>query len=139
MELDKNELKNSTGNIYVQVFFDTSCSATTDVWTGDFETKENFEAGLALVVQNIKKFQAKKWLADLSNMQGSFEPARDFILKSVIPEAINHGLRYEALVLPDNIFAMLSVQDAMEKIDNDFSIRLFGSITEAREWLNSRP
>jgi len=47
------------------------------------------------------------------------------------------GLKYEALVLPNNIFAMLSVQETLTVISN-LEIRIFGDVQVAADWLRSK-
>jgi hypothetical protein len=137
MQEELATLKNSEGDIYVSVFYDTDLQATTDVWTGKFETQENFFEGLKLVLDNIKNRSAVKWLADLSNIEGDFEFARDYISKRVVPEAMKYGLLYEALVLPNTIVPMVAVQETLQHI-NDFQIRIFGTVEDAKRWLRSK-
>lgn len=129
-------LRNSRGEIFVWVGFDSQIGATTDVWIGDFETAENFKLGLELVLQSIERFKSKKWLADLSRIGRGFEESNEWIAQSVVPRAMSLGLVFEALVLPMNIFALLSVQETMMRIEG-LEIRLFGDVKEATNWLNS--
>jgi hypothetical protein len=130
-------LKNSKNETYVTIYYDDTLEAVVDVWTGSFENPENFYEGLGLVLTTIETHHAKKWLADLSQIQGDFAFARGFITAEVIPTAMKHGLLFEALVLPDDIFAMLSVSEAMQMVDH-LQIRLFGTVDEATAWLNSK-
>lgn len=135
---NSQSLINSAGQTYVTVYFDESLGATVDVWTGRFETEENFKAGLALVLESVKTNQCDKWLADLSQIDGNFDFAQPYILNYIIPEAMRSGLRYEALVLPNNIFAMLSVQETMEKMDTPLRFQIFGDVEKAKMWLRSK-
>lgn len=137
MQLGKKELRNSTGDIYVTVYYDDDSKCTVDVWTGKFEDAEHFSYGLMAVLENIKEFKAKKWLADLTQIEGDFEFAKSFIAETIVPIAMRYGLQFEALVLPDNIFAMLSVQETLQKI-NELEIRCFGTVEEAKDWLASK-
>jgi hypothetical protein len=137
MQLGITQLKNSAGETYVTVYYDDDCRWTVDIWTGEFETVENFTYGLMTVLENIREFRAKKWLADLSKIEGNFEFAKSFIADTVVPTAMKYGLEFEALVLPNNIFAMLSVQEALQKI-NDLEIRIFGTVEEAKKWLEDK-
>lgn len=137
MHLGKTELQNSAGETYVTVYYDDDCKWTVDIWTGKFESVENFTYGLMTVLENIREFRAKKWLADLSRIEGDFSFAKSFIAETVVPRAMKYGLEYEALVLPNNIFAMLSVQEALQKI-NDLEIRIFGTVEDAKDWLAAK-
>lgn len=134
MQLGKKELRNSSGDIYVTVYFDDHLRCTVDVWTGKFESIEHFTYGLMTVLENIKTFRATKWLANLRDIEGDFEFAKSFISGTLVPQAMKYGLQFEALVLPDNIFAMLSVQETLQKIEG-LEIRIFGTVEEATQWL----
>jgi hypothetical protein len=68
-------------------------------------------------------------------IEGDFEFAKSFIAGTLVPQAMKYGLQFEALVLPDNIFAMLSVQETLQKIEG-LEIRSFGTVEEATRWLN---
>lgn len=137
MKADMVALINGKGQQYVSVYYDNILKATVDEWVGDFETKENFISGLDIVLKNIQENNSKKWLADLTQIEGDFSFMKNHILEFVIPKAKKAGLLYEALVLPFNIFAILSVQTAMEEI-NGIEIHLFSSVEEASNWLRSK-
>lgn len=136
VELHQSEILSTAGRRICIVRYDREIEATVDVWTGDFESQENLRRGLELVLQNIEKNKSAKWLADLSQIEGSFEESRGWITNNVVPRAMKLGLKYEALVLPKNIFAMLSVQETLIEIEG-LKIRTFGDTHEAIAWLNS--
>lgn len=139
MEPKKSILKNSNGEIFVSVFYDPTLGATTDIWTGDFESQQNFILGLDLILHNMVRNKSRKWLADLSLIKGDFSFVREYIPTNIIPIATKAGLRYEALVLPHDVFSMLSVQVALFEINEDIEIRLFDNAQEAKDWLKSKP
>lgn len=137
MKTDLIALKNSKGIEYVVIYYDALLNATIDEWIGNFENKENFVAGLDQVLANIKRNKSKKWLADLTRIEGDFSQMKDYILNFIVPEAKRAGLLYEALVLPFNIFAILSVQTTMQEFEG-IEIKIFSSVDEAVEWLQSK-
>jgi hypothetical protein len=137
MQVGKKEFRNSAGKTYLTIYYDDGLKCTVDVWTGDFEGVENFTYGLMAVLQNIKQYHSKKWLADLSKIEGDFEFAKTFIADTVVPTAMKYGLEFEALVLPNNIFAMLAVQETLMKI-NDLEIQIFGTVDDAKKWLGEK-
>jgi hypothetical protein len=137
MKHDERVLFNSEGLPYVSIYFDDVLQATTDIWTGAFETEENMKEGLRLVLKNILKYNSKKWLADLSQIEGDFSFAQEYIAHEVVPKAMSYGLQFEALVIPKSIIGMLAVQETLQ-IFNHLEIRMFGSVDEATAWLNSK-
>lgn len=136
MESQEYEILNANGRRICFVYFDAELGATRDIWTGDLESQNNLRNGLELVLRSIEQNKSTKWLADLSHIEGSFEESREWIAKNVVPRAMKLGLKYEALVLPKNIFAMLSVQETLVNIEG-LEIRIFGDTKEAVAWLNS--
>jgi hypothetical protein len=137
MKKDIVSLTNSKGLVYITVYYDPDLKATVDEWVGEFENKENFISGLDLVLSSIQKNNSRRWLADLTKIEGDFSFMKNHILEFIIPQAKKSGLLYEALVLPFNIFAILSVQTAMEEV-NGIEIHLFASVREAEAWLSSK-
>lgn len=135
MSSNKVVLTNSRNEPYVSIYYNDTLQASVDVWVGDFESKENFILGLSFVLECIKKNNARKWLADLSGIEGDFSFMKAHIIHHIIPEAKKFGLQYEALVLPHNIFGLLSVQTAMEEIEG-IEIRLFATVEQAVAWLS---
>ena len=138
MKLSLQQLRDSSGRVYATIYFDTELNATVDVWEGPFGSTDNLKHGLMLVLNNIKEFGSKKWLADISLMQGSFELAKDFIAHEIIPKAMQLGLKCEALVLPDEVFALVSVQEAGSQLDNPFELRMFATVEDATAWLSTK-
>jgi hypothetical protein len=137
MKTDLVELKNSKDKTYVVIYYDTFLHATVDEWVGDFESKRNFIAGLDQVLINILKNGSKKWLADLTKIEGDFSDMKDYIIKFIIPEARKAGLQYEALVLPFNILGILAVQTTLLEFEG-IEIQIFPSVDQASAWLNSK-
>ncbi|MCD6065080.1 MAG: hypothetical protein K0R82_2991 [Flavipsychrobacter sp.] len=134
--MEKIELKNGTGDVYVTIHYLEDLNAVMDVWTGAFGAQENFRKGLETVVEVIEKTKANKWLADLRLLKGSFDPSAEWLTTVIMPRTIELGLEFEAIVLPKEIFAKLSTKDAIQQVKNLY-IRQFWDINEARQWLQS--
>lgn len=137
MKHASTELKNDAGEVYATVYYDALMEATVDVWVGEFGSQENFIRGLEAVLENIRVNRSRKWLADLSGIRGNFSFVREYIPANVLPLARKYGLRYEALVLPYDIFGLLSVQMTIEEMGG-LEIQLFDRVDDAKNWLRSR-
>lgn len=138
MKLGLTELKNQSGRVYATIYFDTVLKATVDIWQGPFGNTDNLKQGLMLVLDNIKEHKSKKWLADISLMEGNFDLAKNFIARNIIPRAMELGLQCEALVLPNEVFALVSVQEAGLQMINHFELRMFATVEDATSWLESK-
>jgi hypothetical protein len=138
MKLNQQELKDSDGRTYATIYYDTELNATVDVWIGQYGDIENLKRGLMLVLDNIAIHKSKKWLADISKLEGDFQEAKDFIAPNVIPKAMDLGLMCEAVVLPNEVLALISVQEAGSQLINHFELRMFAKVQDAIEWLATK-
>lgn len=124
----------SAGTLYATVNIDLDENMISDTWTNNFGSQDNFKKVLLYIVDKIEQYRLTKWLANLTDMNGSFDSSRDWLAKEIMPSAIGAGLMKEAVVLPKNIFAKLSTTDTIMRINN-FELRQFASINEAQQWL----
>ena len=129
------EFKTTSDDVYAKVYYDEEKNTITDVWEGAFGTQENFRTVILYMSDQILSRGITKWLADLRDMNGSFDGSRDWMTQEIMPKLIQNGLLFEAIVLPKNIFAKLSTRDAIMKIAN-FELRQFDSVEAAKAWLN---
>ncbi len=77
-----------------------------------------------------------KLLSDTRNM-GAIDPDnQDWSIQDWLPRAFGAKYRRFAILVSDDIFNQLSVQDIMNRVpDMDFATRYVKSIEEGREWL----
>lgn len=122
---------------YLTIGVDETIPCVVDVWTGPFGSQANFRSGVEKVVEVLIEKKYSKWLADLRNMEGSWDSSREWMLKVLMPKAIKAGLTAEAIVLPKDVFARLSTQDTIVKL-HTYQLRQFDDWQEAREWLKKQ-
>lgn len=122
------------GVVYAKVSIDNEYNCIMDIWEGPFGSQENFRNVLKDIGDLIVKKGITRWLADLRNLQGSFDSSSDFLLEEIMPRVIRSGLLREAVVLPKDIFSKLSATDAIKRLNN-FEIRQFDDLEKAKEWL----
>lgn len=120
--------------VYAEVFVDQDLQMVSDVWTGDFGKQEDFIEVVDHVADLIVKHGMVRWLADLRQMQGSFDPSLDYLTNNLMPRVLSAGLKREAVVLPKDAFAKLSVSSAFLQI-RDFRLQHFQDYDAARVWL----
>lgn len=71
-----------------------------------------------------------------SRMSGSFNEINDWLATYFMPKMIEIGLKNNAVVLPQNIFAQLAVEEWDKKVGG-FTTRNFGSVNDALNWLRT--
>ena len=105
-------------------------------WKG-FRTFEQMKGVLEGHVMDIyKKNRCKGAIVESTKMSGSFNDANDWLSQIYMPKLASLGLQKVAVVLPQNIFAQLSVDEWDKKVGG-FVSRNFGSLNEALDWLKS--
>ncbi|MFA0964129.1 hypothetical protein AB9P05_20135 [Roseivirga sp. BDSF3-8] len=131
-----DQLKTSTGDVYVSLYWDEKNKVISDVWDGAFGSQENFRRALTRITELMEDKGAKRWLADIRNMKGSFDSSSDFIAKEITPKTVQLGVTREAIIQPSFVFAKLSTKDTVMKIEK-LEIRQFEDYNEGYEWLVS--
>ena len=105
-------------------------------WKG-FRTADQLKEVLEGHLYEIfSKNSCSKMLIDNRNMSGSFSSVNDWLANDYMPKLVSNGLMSNAVVLPNNIFAKLAVEDWDRKI-NGFSTRNFDDTEKALAWLRS--
>lgn len=134
--MEKIEFKTAASHLYAVITFNEEIRCLSDTWSGAFGTQENFKKVLTKLAEMIGEVKVSKILTDVSQMTGSFDSSREWIVKENIPICIRMGLRHHAMVIPKNIFSKLSVKDYALQVEG-LEIRQFGDMEEAKKWLLS--
>ena len=105
-------------------------------WIGN-RTDEQIKAVIeGHFIELFEKYRCTKTLIQNEAMTGSFSGLNIWVADYFMPKMISMGLKYNAVVLPKNLFAQLSVADWDNKITG-FTSRNFKSSEEALTWLRS--
>lgn len=131
-----HQFVNAKKENYLTISVNHEISCVVDVWDGTFGTQENFRMGLEKVVEVLKEHKLSKWLADLRNMRGSWDSSREWMSKELMPKAIMAGLKYEAVIIPKDVFSKLSTKDTIMKLGG-LELRQFDDYGKAVAWLQS--
>lgn len=108
-----------------------------DSWFG-FVTEEEFKevmAGAYLDYFVMSKC-TKKVCNTLSLEGGMDEETSRWFNNELFPKLKNAGIRYNALVIPEDIFAQQTIEEFESNLGNDFG-RLFPSFDKALSWLKT--
>jgi hypothetical protein len=79
-------------------------------------------------------YRCKCMLTDCSRMKGSFSEINEWYISSFMPELASLGLQYNAIILPVDNLAQISVRDWKEKCKVVKSVT-FNSLSDAINWL----
>jgi hypothetical protein len=70
---------------------------------------------------------------------GDWQEANDWLQYEWLPQIMETGRRYFAMVLSRDMPDQDSAQDLQQRLSSCCNVRLFDDLSEAREWLDSRP
>lgn len=105
-------------------------------WIG-YRTNDQIKQVLDGHFMNLyKQYKCKNMIIENSRMSGSFNEINDWLATYFMPKMIEIGLKNNAVVLPQNIFAQLAVEEWDKKVGG-FTTRNFGSVNDALNWLRT--
>jgi hypothetical protein len=134
----KQNLKDESQNVFIEVEFLTNKNLIYANWIGSYLEVDQVKAGATLVLEQFIESQATSILNDNRQLEGVWDEANEWIANEWMPKAIASGLTKFAHILPDELFAQLSaefMEDNSKKIEGGFQMRLFGNQEEAEVWL----
>lgn len=107
-----------------------------DVWY-DFVTPEEFkEIFGGAYLDFFKKSNVFKKLCNTDQLQGGIDDqTNEWFNSYLLPRLMEAGLKYNAIVLPREVFANISMSEF--KLGEGFITRMFNSKDEAIAWLKS--
>jgi hypothetical protein len=105
-------------------------------WFG-VQSVETVKEGGYKLLEMMQHRPCPKLLNCNRNVIGAWDMALDWAEKEWTPQMKKAGLRCLAQVVPTSIFAAMTIESLIYKIDNEFEIRTFESDAAAIAWLRS--
>ena len=130
------EVANAFGKVFLTMTYEPEHSLTYNVWRG-YLTLESIMAGSNVGIEFLAQTKCPYMLNDNTYVSGPWDHAVAWIAQDWTPRAIAHGLRYFAHVVSPASFAALSAEALVSSIGDQFELRIFGSLDEARHWLRT--
>jgi hypothetical protein len=126
--------------VFGDVFFTATRMQTGSIlyaeWYG-VQSVETVKEGGYKMLEMIKERPYAKLLNSNKNVVGSWDMALDWAENIWTPQMKAAGLRYLAQVVPSSIYATLTIESLIQRIDKEFVIRIFEDEKEAEAWLRS--
>jgi hypothetical protein len=105
-------------------------------WFGVQSVETVMEGGNKLL-EMIQENPCAKLLNSNKNVIGSWDMALEWAENEWAPHMRAAGLRYLAQVVPASIYATLTIENLIQRIDESFEIRTFEEDGQAEAWLRS--
>lgn len=135
MEATTISVKNAVGEEFLQIEHDETNRWIYACWIGEI-TVEDIKIGGEKKLEQIKLLSYPKIIVDHRKTTGAWDDANEWIQKSWLPRVIASGLQKLAIIQSPDIFSAMTTEELVAKI-NDFEMRIFDEIEEAKAWLNS--
>jgi hypothetical protein len=130
------ELRKVFGDVFFTATRLNDSSILYAQWFG-VQSVETVKEGGYKLLDLIKETPYTKLLNCNKNVVGSWDMALDWAENTWTPSMRNAGLRYLAQVVPNSIYATLTIETLIQRIDKEFEIRIFEDVEEAEAWLRS--
>jgi hypothetical protein len=137
---ERMEEKVELAKVFGDVFFTASREGGNNYiyaqWFG-VQSVETVQEGGYKLLEMMKEKPTSKLLNSNKQVVGSWDMALEWAETEWAPQMRAAGLRYLAQVIPTSIFATLTIENLIRKIDEEFEIRTFDEDTAAAAWLLS--
>jgi hypothetical protein len=130
------ELRSATNKIYLTIYFDEKENLIYNNWCG-YVTPENVKNGSLAVIEALKHFNTSAGLNNNQELVGRWNHTVDWIDKEWVPRAVKAGLHYYAHVVDPETFAASSAKDMLNRVNDQFTMKIFDNVPEARKWLQN--
>lgn len=105
-------------------------------WFG-VQSVETVKEGGYKLLDLMKEKPCSKLLNSNKNVIGSWDMALEWAQNEWAPQMKAAGLKYLAQVVPSSIYATLTIESLIQRIDEEFEIRTFEEDADAEAWLLS--
>ncbi len=123
-------------NDYVNVEYNDQTEVITLTWL-DNPTSEEIRTGLNAGRDFVKENSLKKWIGDTKLLGAIGDEDLDWINNSWFPTLLEAGIRKMAVIIPENVFGQMCVEDIMGTVDTStgFVSRYFDNVEDATTWI----
>jgi len=99
-------------------------------------TSAEFREVLSKGLEAIQSNKLQRWVGDVRQLGAILEEDQKWSNEVWFPQAIQAGIKRMAVVIADDIFNQLSVEEIMNKVEAvDLTSHYFSNLEEARSWV----
>jgi len=131
----KLQIKNKFNKVYYTAEYNKTTNHIYGNWTGFITVEEVKEACLQCITL-MEQTRCPNLLNDNSQVTGPWHGANEWIASVWMPKALSLGLKKFAHIVSPNIFAAMSVEQLVTKVEGlGFEMQTFPNEQVAKEWL----
>jgi hypothetical protein len=124
--------------ILAYTYFPELC-ASVHRWSGFVEV-EHMKAIMIHIFGHVQahRLPTFRWVSDLSGFEGGFSEVTEWFANEFLAKIIPMGFKGEAVIIPSDLYAQLSVDDFKETAQNlNCEHVYFHTLAEGMAWLES--
>ncbi len=101
-------------------------------------TSEELKFALSTARDFVKANQVPNWVANTAKLGAISEEDQQWVNQEWFPTLIKAGIKNMAIVVAENIFGQMSIEDIMGTLDAEtgFESRYFNSLEDALWWID---
>ena len=125
-------------NELAKVFYNKKITAL-DVVFHAYVSYDEFVKILKYEFEIIRFFSIKKCIVDLRKMKVYAVGTKEFVADTWFPQIIKLGVKCVAFIIPENIFAKISMETAHEEVNKKtpIDVKYFKTKDEGIEWIKN--
>jgi hypothetical protein len=124
-------------NDVVRIFVNQEVGSVVVEWITS-PTSAEFREVLVTGLDILKKNKLSRWVGDVRRLGAVAEEDQAWSNQEWFPEALSAGVNKMAVIISEDIFNQLSVEDIMNKVDTaNFSTHYFSAPEEAMHWIKN--
>lgn len=124
-------------NSVAKISFNREASVIEVEWI-QTPTSREFREILTKGLGFVQETKVSQWIGDVRHLGAISEEDQQWSTNEWFPEAIVSGIKKMGVIVSDDVFNQLSVEEIMSKVAVvDFSSRYFASRADALSWMQS--
>lgn len=120
--------------------WDSDLNALVHIWE-EFAAGDQFRDPLDSLLDAAAEYGTNKYVVDTRALKAHNEEDKAYLADTWVPKALDVGIDTAAVVPSQSAIAEMNANDINEDVDQDdgdFTHRLFPSMDEARDWIQSQ-
>jgi len=103
-------------------------------WNG-FVSEKDYKEGLNKMIDFYVEKKVNKWIANLTKMEAISPELQDWANNDWFPRALAAGVKFMAVVVPEDVFNQFAVENIMTKVADTLTTHYFSNVDEAKNWI----
>jgi hypothetical protein len=120
---------------YASIFYDETIQAMILCWKVAITSGE-YRDTLNILLSGMEQYHSSRVIVDTTHLGTIHPDDQEWSISDWTRRAMQIGYTHLAIILPDDVFTQVSVEDTMSLMkDQTFQSHYFDSVDEAKDWI----